>query len=446
MKRHLFGTDGIRGAAGQDPITPARFFALGQAAATYFGRKAKSPRLLIGMDTRESGPALEHALAAGWAGAGGNVLKAGVLPTPAVAFLVRHFKAQAGAVLSASHNPFGDNGLKFFSPLGEKLSDAQEAGIEAVLQAGPGKGPVALGRIAHAYDARGSYESFAASTLTKGRPLKGLKLVVDAAHGAALHTTPAVLERLGAKVVVLNAAPDGRNINLDCGSTHMAGLLKAVKRHQAHAGLAHDGDADRVLMVDEKGSLVDGDRMMGLCALYLLKAGKLPKKALVATVMSNLGFERALQGAGINVLRAGVGDRYVLELMKSSGAALGGEQSGHVIFRSLHATGDGLITALQVLGVMKQTGKRLSELAGFFVDVPQILVNVKTSKRVELMSVKPVAAAVAAAEKELAGLGRILLRWSGTEPKARVMIEGPSADQVKRLADSIALSIQRNVR
>jgi phosphoglucosamine mutase len=444
MKRHLFGTDGIRGAAGLDPITPARFFALGQAAAAFFGRKTKSPSLLIGMDTRESGPALEHALAAGWAGAGGNVLKAGVLPTPAVAFLVRHYRAQAGAVLSASHNPFGDNGLKFFSPLGEKLSDAQEAEIELGLSAGAGAS-ASLGRIARAYDARGSYESFAAATLPKGQPLKGLKLVVDAGHGAALHTTPAVLERLGAKVVVLNAAPDGRNINLDCGSTHMAPLVAAVRRHKAHAGLAHDGDADRVLMVDEKGALVDGDRMMGLCALHLMKRGRLAKKTVVATVMSNLGFERALQAQGITVLRAGVGDRYVLELMKSSGAVLGGEQSGHVIFRGLHATGDGLITALQVLGVMKASGKRLSELAGFFTEVPQILVNVKTSKRVDLMALKPVAAAVAAAEKELAGMGRILLRWSGTEPKARVMIEGPRADQVKRLAGSIAASIQRNV-
>ena len=448
MKRHLFGTDGIRGEAGVEPITPARFFALGQAAATYFGRKAERPSLLIGMDTRESGPVLEHALAAGWASAGGDVLKAGVLPTPAVAYLVRFFGAQAGAVLSASHNPFGDNGLKFFSPTGEKLSDAQEAAIEAILDA-QGKKPLTgkrLGRIARAYDARGRYEAFAASTLPKGKPLKGLKLVVDAGHGAALHTTPAVLSALGAKVILLNADPNGRNINLDCGSTHMVGLLKAVKRHKAHAGLAHDGDADRVLMVDEKGGLVDGDRMMGLCALSLLKERRLPKKTLVATVMSNLGFEKALQATGVKVLRASVGDRYVLELMKKSGAALGGEQSGHVIFRGLHATGDGLITALQVLHAMKKSGKKLSALAGFFTEVPQILINVRTKRRVDLAKVKPVAAAVAAAEKELHGVGRVLLRWSGTEPKARVMIEGPNASQVKRLADSIANAIQRNVR
>ncbi len=237
MNRHLFGTDGIRGEAGKDPVTPARFFQLGQAAATYFGKKAKRPSLLIGMDTRESGPALEHGLAAGWASAGGDVLKAGVLPTPAVAFLTRHFKAQAGAVLSASHNPYNDNGIKFFSPAGEKLTDAQEHAIEALLDPKVVHGGplLSLGRIARALDARETYKAFAASTLPKGQPLRGLKLVVDAGHGAALHTTPAVLKSLGATVVLLNAEPNGRNINLNCGSTEMDGLFKAVRQHQAHA-------------------------------------------------------------------------------------------------------------------------------------------------------------------------------------------------------------------
>jgi phosphoglucosamine mutase len=363
--------------------------------------------------------------------------------------LVRHFGAQAGAVLSASHNPYADNGLKFFSPQGEKLSDAQEAAIEALLDA-PKKAAkaVQLGRIARAFDARGAYEEFAAATIgpASSRPLRGMRLVVDAGNGAAVHTTPAVLRHLGATVIVMNDEPNGRNINLGCGSTEMDGLFKAVKRHKAHAGLAHDGDADRVLMVDENGRLVDGDRMMGLCALYLNARKRLPKKTLVATVMSNLGFERALQAAGIKVLRASVGDRYVLELMKKSGAALGGEQSGHVIFRGLHATGDGLITALQVLNVMKKSGKKLSALAGFFVDVPQLLVNVRTPRRVDLATVKPVAAVIAEAEAQLKGVGRVLVRWSGTEPKARVMIEGPSAALVDRLAHSIALAIQRNVR
>jgi phosphoglucosamine mutase len=440
MKRTLFGTDGVRGKAGEEPISPGTFFRLGQAAAQSFGRSAKQPSLLIGMDTRESGPALEHALAAGWASAGGNVLKAGVVPTPAVAYLVRYYGAQAGAVLSASHNPFEDNGLKFFGAKGEKLTDAQEAAIEAGLEK-PLAGPQKLGRIARALDARGLYEAFAASTLPKGQPLKGLRLVVDAGHGAALHTTPAVLESLGAQVLLLNADPNGRNINLNCGSTHMAGLLKAVKKHKAHAGLAHDGDADRVLMVDELGGLVDGDRMMGLCALNL----KLPKRTIVATVMSNLGFEKALTAQGIRVLRAGVGDRYVLELMKESGAMLGGEQSGHVIFRGLHATGDGLITALQVLGVMKKTGKPLSKLAGFFVDVPQLLVNVKCSRRVDLETVKPVVLAMAVAEAELKGQGRLLVRWSGTEPKVRIMLEGPSMPRITKLAADIARAVEKHV-
>ncbi|HTB21486.1 MAG TPA: phosphoglucosamine mutase [bacterium] len=444
MKRHLFGTDGIRGTAGLDPVTPEVFFSLGKAAAHYFGKGKPRPRLLIGRDTRESGRALDNALAAGFAAGGGEALKAGVLPTPAIAVLTRRYKAQAGAVLSASHNPFEDNGLKFFSPAGEKLTDAQEAELESLLA------PSALERARHPLgvvrdlpEAAEAYRHFVLSTVPKGMTLKGMKLVVDCGHGASGVSTPEVLRRLGATVHVLHNEPDGRNINRASGSTHPQALLKAVRRLRAHAGLAHDGDADRVLMADEKGRLVDGDRMMGLCALHMAAHGGLPRRLLVATVMSNLGFEKALGVRGITVLRAAVGDRYVLAMMKERGAVLGGEQSGHVIFSRLLPTGDGLVTALQVLSVMRRERKSLSELAGFFTEVPQLLVNVKVAGRADLAGIEPVAGAMAAAELELEGQGRVLVRWSGTEPKVRVMVEGPSLPQVERLAHGIAREIQK---
>ena len=444
MKRHLFGTDGIRGHAGTEPVTPDTFFRLGKAAAIFFGKGRPRPRLLIGRDTRESGLALEHALAAGFAAGGGEALKAGVLPTPAVALLVRRYKAQAGAVLSASHNPYEDNGLKFFSPLGEKLTDAEEERIEALL-AGEAlqhsKAP--LGVVYDRPEAVESYRRFAVHSFPKGLTLKGMRVVVDCGHGATVVSTPEVLRRLGARVLVLGASPDGHNINRGCGSTHPEAMLKAVRTHKAHAGITHDGDGDRVLMADEKGRLVDGDRMMAVCALGLAAHGKLPKRMLVATVMSNLGFEQALTQRGIKVLRAPVGDRYVLEMMKAQGAVLGGEQSGHVIFKKLLPTGDGLVTALQVLGAMRKAGQPLSKLAHFYEDVPQLLVNVKVARRADLAQVKPVAQAIGAAELELAGTGRVLVRWSGTEPKARVMIEGPDLRQVHRLAHGIAKTIEK---
>jgi len=444
LKRHLFGTDGIRGTAGVDPVTPEVFFSLGKAAAIYFAKGKPRPRLLIARDTRESGRALDNALAAGFAAGGGEALKAGVLPTPAIAVLTRRYKAQAGAVLSASHNPYEDNGLKFFSPQGEKLTDAQESELEALLA------PTALerarpplGAVRDLPEAAEAYRRFVLGTFPRGLTLKGLRLVVDCGHGASGVSTPEVLRRLGAEVHVLHDAPDGRNINRASGSTHPQAMLKAVKRLRAHAGLAHDGDADRVLMADEKASLVDGDRMMGLCALHLAAHGGLPGRLVVATVMSNLGFEKALGARGITVLRAPVGDRYVLELMKKRGAVLGGEQSGHVIFSRLLPTGDGLVTALQVLAAMRRERKPLSELAGFFTEVPQLLVNVKVARRADLAGIKSVAQAIAAAELELEGQGRVLVRWSGTEPKARVMIEGPSPAQVDRLAHGIAHEIQK---
>ncbi len=444
MKRHLFGTDGVRGRAGLEPVTPETFFRLGRAAALFFARGRPRPRLLIARDTRESGRALDNALAAGFAAGGGEALKAGVLPTPAIAVLTRRYRAQAGAVLSASHNPYEDNGLKFFSPAGEKLTDAEEAELEGLLDSPTAQRahPV-LGAVRDLPEAVGAYRAFCRGTLPKGFSLKGMRLVVDCGHGASGVSTPAVLRDLGATVHVLHDAPDGRNINRGGGSTHPGPMLKAVRRLRAHAGLAHDGDADRVLMADESGRLVDGDRMMGLCALHLAAHGSLPKRLLVATVMSNLGFEQALERRGITVLRAPVGDRYVLAMMKERGAALGGEQSGHVIFRRLLPTGDGLVTALQVLSVMRRERKALGALAGFFEEVPQVLVNVPVARRADLAAIEPVAAAIAAAELELEGQGRVLVRWSGTEPKARVMVEGRDAPRVDRLAHAIAREIHR---
>lgn len=444
MKRHLFGTDGIRGRAGLDPVTPELFFSLGKAAALYFGKGRPRPRLLIARDTRESGRALDNALAAGFSAGGGEALKAGVLPTPAIAVLTRRFKAQAGAVLSASHNPYEDNGLKFFSPAGEKLTDAQESELEALLApAALERARPPLGLVRDLPEAAEAYRHFALGTVPKGFSLKGMKLVVDCGHGASGVSSPQVLRALGASVHVLHNEPDGRNINRGGGSTHPLAMLKAVRRLRAHAGLAHDGDADRVLMADEKGRLVDGDRMMGLCALHMASHGSLPRRLVVATVMSNLGFEQALAARGVTVLRAPVGDRYVLALMKERGAVLGGEQSGHVIFRRLLPTGDGLVTALQVLAVMRRERKSLGELASFFTEVPQLLLNVKVSRRVDLAAIEPVAGAIAAAELELEGQGRVLVRWSGTEPKARVMVEGRDAHRVERLAHAIAREIQK---
>ncbi len=449
INQKLFGTDGIRGLANQYPVTPELAFRLGKAGASYFGRRGHRSRIVVGRDTRLSGQMLEGALLAGVSSAGGDVLRVGVLPTPAIAWLTRHYKADAGVVISASHNSFEDNGIKFFSPVGEKLSDAAEARLEALTL---GKAidrlsatGAAIGRVLDEPQAAEAYCQMALESVPASLNLRNLHIVVDCGHGATYFSTPEVLRRLGARVTVLHDLPDGRNINADCGSTYPQAMQEAVVRLGADLGLAHDGDGDRVLLADERGQLVDGDRMVGLCAIHYKARRELSKNLVVGTVMSNLGLELALQERGITLLRAAVGDRYVLQQMKRRGAILGGEQSGHVIFRRHLATGDGLITALQVLRVMKETGKLLTELAGFMVQVPQVLINVRVARRVDLDSISVYTAALKRARVQLKGRGRVLVRYSGTEPKVRVMVEGLDSGPVNTIAQSLADLLKRRL-
>jgi phosphoglucosamine mutase len=448
--RKLFGTDGIRGLANAGDVTPEVAFRLGRAGACFFKSRHKTPSIVVGRDTRLSGDMLEGALVAGISSMGVNVLRVGVMPTPAIAWLTARYQADAGVVISASHNSFEDNGIKFFSPLGEKLSDETEAKIEALYFGAKvdAERPTAegVGRVLEEPGALSEYCGFARRTVPEHLNLRNMHIVVDCGHGATYLSTPEVLRRLGARVTVLNDQPDGRNINANCGSTFPQAMQEAVVRLGADCGLAHDGDGDRVLMADESGTLVDGDRMLGLYAIHRKQQGKLPKDTVVATVMSNLGFEQAMEKAGITLLRAQVGDRYVLELMKKSGSMLGGEQSGHIIFRRHQPTGDGLITALQMLRVIKESGKPLAELAGFMTEAPQILVNVKLAKKKDIKSVKPLAAEMARVEKLLGKQGRLLVRWSGTEPKLRIMIEGQSMAEIEALAGRLAELAKKHIK
>jgi phosphoglucosamine mutase len=447
--RKLFGTDGIRGLANEYPVTPEVAFRLGKAGALFFKSKHRRPKIVIGKDTRLSGDMLEGALVAGISSSGVDVLRVGVLPTPAIAYLTQLHHADAGIVISASHNSFEDNGIKFFSPKGEKLSDVLEEKIEALFfgraldKAGARYGDI--GQVFEEPQSLDAYCQMALRSVPENISLKNLHIVVDCGHGATYLSTPEVLRRLGARVTVLHDMPDGRNINENCGSTYPKAMQEAVVRLGADTGLAHDGDGDRVILADERGNLVDGDRILGICALHMKSRRELPKNTVVSTVMSNLGFETALNEAGIKVLRTSVGDRYVLAEMRKKGLALGGEQSGHVIFLKHHSTGDGLITALQALRVMKETGKLLTELASFMTEVPQILVNVRVSKRVDLEKVAPLRKALEAARKVLGKQGRILVRYSGTEPKVRIMIEGPSRAEIEGMARQLADLVQRHV-
>jgi phosphoglucosamine mutase len=445
----LFGTDGVRGIANQEPMTPETVVKLGRAAAHIFKAPGERRSIVIGKDTRLTGYMLETALTSGITSMGVDVLLVGPLPTPGIAFMTRSLRADAGIVISASHNPFEDNGIKFFSRDGQKLPDALEAEIEALI----GSGAIdqirpradEIGKAYRIGDASGRYIEFAKATFPRRFTLRGLKVVVDCAHGAAYRVSPAVLKELGADVVALNVSPDGVNINAGCGSLHTEGLQRAVVAERADAGFAHDGDADRVLAVDERGRLVDGDQILAVCALDLLAQGRLAGQTVVATVMSNIGLEIALREAGVRLLRAAVGDRFVLEEMQRGGYVLGGEQSGHVIFAEHNTTGDGIITALQVLAAMRRTESPLSALAGRMVHFPQVLTNVRVARRAELATLPAVQAEISAAEAALLGTGRVLVRFSGTEPLARVMLEGPDEVHIRRLADGIAGAIQASL-
>jgi len=445
MTRTFFGTDGIRGLANTEPMTAATALRVGMAAGAYFTRGDHRHRVLIGKDTRLSGYMLEPALVAGFTAVGMDVFLVGPMPTPAVAMLTRALRCDLGVMISASHNPFHDNGIKLFGPDGYKLSDAAEAEIEAMIL-GADQPMLAdaskLGRAKRLDDADGRYVEFAKATLPKGKNLRGLKVVIDCANGAAYKVAPAVLWELEAEVIPIGVKPDGFNINRDCGSTHPRALQEAVVAHGAHVGVALDGDADRLVMVDERGQVIDGDQLMAVIAESWLQQGRLAKKGLVATVMSNLGLERFVQGLGIELIRTKVGDRYVLEAMRGEGYNLGGEQSGHIILSDFATTGDGVVAALQVLAALCESGKKASEFCRRFTPYPQLLRNVRHAggAPLELPKVK---SAIDAAEKKLGKAGRIVIRPSGTEPLIRVMAEGEDERLVQAVVQDIVTALEQ---
>lgn len=441
----LFGTDGVRGVANKG-LTPNLAFHLGQAGAYVLSKEHPHPRIIIGKDTRISGDMLEAALIAGICSVGADVLRVGVLPTPGIAFLTRTLDVSAGVVISASHNPVQDNGIKFFSSTGYKLPDAIEDEIEGILlsEEKPWEAPIGgeVGRVIEIHDAERRYMNFLKNTV--GR-LDGLKVVLDTANGAASHVGPKLLKELGIEVIPICNQPDGVNINAACGSTHPETLQKAVLEHKADLGLANDGDADRLIAVDENGRVVDGDFIMVICALALKTKGKLARNALVVTVMSNLGLHIALKNAGIQIFETQVGDRYVMEELLRTGAKLGGEQSGHIIFLDHNTTGDGLLTALQLLSVMKEQGKSLSALAAQMQRLPQVLINARVQNKEKSMNHPEVLKKVEEVKKILGDSGRILVRPSGTEPLVRVMVEGQDQNQLKVLAQSVIDVINQNL-
>lgn len=449
LTKKYFGTDGIRGRVGEMPITPEFVMHLGYSAGNVLASsewhlsKGERPAVLIGKDTRISGYMLESALQAGLSAAGVDVLLSGPMPTPAVAYLTRALRLQAGIVISASHNPFEDNGIKFFSAAGTKLPDVTEHAIEAGLKAPIKSMPSAqLGKARRVNDARGRYIEFCKSTFPNHLDLRGLRIVVDCAHGATYQIAGPVLHELGADVVAIGAQPDGLNINLECGATHSAALQEAVRLHQADIGIALDGDGDRVIMADKKGVLYDGDRLIYIIAKHRQQKGLL-KGGVAGTLMTNLAVENGLRKLDIPFARANVGDRYVLELLQKEGWQLGGEGSGHILCIDKHTTGDGIISALQVLYAMRDSAKTLPELAHGVTLYPQQLINVKVPKGFDSRANLAIRAAQADAERDLDDSGRVLLRPSGTEPLVRVMVEGESKQKVKHWAEKIA-DIVRN--
>lgn len=447
--RTLFGTDGIRGVANVEPMTCETALKLGRAAGHVFQENDRRHSILIGKDTRLSGYMIEGALVAGICSMGVDVLLVGPMPTPAVALITRSLRADAGVVISASHNPYEDNGIKFFSRDGFKLPDEIEAKIENLISSGDIDHirPTAhrVGKAFRIDDAVGRYIEFVKTSIPKKMTFDGIRIVVDCANGAAYKVAPAVLRELGAEVTALNIKPDGTNINKGCGSVHLEQMCAETKRQNAHIGIAFDGDADRVLMADEDGTCIDGDQVMAMCALDMLREGRLAKNTLVTTVMSNLGLDHAIKGGGGRVVRTQVGDRYVVEEMLREDYCVGGEQSGHVLFLEYNTTGDGMITALQVLALMKKTGKSLKELAACMTRFPQSLVNVPVKRKEPLESVPRIKKQVELVEKRLADRGRLLVRYSGTEPVARVMAEGQDESEITELVFSIAEIIREEL-
>jgi phosphoglucosamine mutase len=448
MSRKYFGTDGVRGRVGEAPITPDFVMRLGYAAgkvlvaAEHESLLGERPAVLIGKDTRVSGYMLESALEAGLTAAGVDVRLTGPMPTPGIAYLTRALRLQAGVVISASHNPYDDNGIKFFSASGSKLPDETEHAIEAALEepmiTAHSKG---LGKVKRVDDAAGRYIEFCKSTFPHDMDLRGLRVVVDCANGAAYHIAPPVLHELGADVIAIGNEPDGFNINHACGATHPDTLVKAVRKHRADVGIALDGDGDRLIMVDANGEVADGDRLLYAIASYRQERGQL-KGGVVGTLMTNLGTEIALRKLGCDFRRAQVGDRYVLELLNEQGWQLGGETSGHIICLDKHTTGDGIVSALQVLATLRHSGRKLSDAIRDCPVFPQVLINVRLAKGFKLDGQPEITKAVREVESELGDSGRVVLRASGTEPLIRVMVEGRDEVKVNRCAERIAEAVR----
>ena len=447
--RKLFGTDGIRGVANLEPMTSETAMKLGRAAAYLFKRRSGRHQIVIGKDTRLSGYMLESALTSGICSMGVDVLLVGPMPTPAIAFLTRSLRADAGVVISASHNPCQDNGIKFFSSDGFKLPDELESRMEALITSDEIQHlrPTAdeVGKAYRIDDAEGRYIEFVKRSLPRDLDFQGFRIVVDCAHGAAYKVSPKVLRELGATVWVIGDEPDGTNINDGCGAVHPERLQQAVREHHAHIGIAHDGDADRAIFVCEQGRIIDGDHVMAMMALDLQERELLKRRTVVGTVMSNFGLELALAKAGIALVRTAVGDRYLLERMVADGYNFGGEQSGHFIFLDHNTTGDGLISALQVVALMKRTGRSLSDLAQCMTAVPQILLNIRVNGKPDLDRVPELTQAIRTGEATLNGTGRVLVRYSGTEPVLRIIVEGAEASLIRTVAENLSAVVQRHL-
>lgn len=447
QKRKIFGTDGVRGVANVHPMTSDMALQLGRAIAHVFRNGGRHHGIVIGKDTRLSGYMLETALASGICSMGSDVMLVGPLPTPGIAFITQGMRADAGVVISASHNPYQDNGIKFFDRNGYKLPDELEAQMEQLISEGmtDSHRPTAdnIGKAIRIDDAAGRYIEFLKRSIPKGVNLNGLKIVLDCAHGAGYRVAPSVFSELGATVVAIGVNPDGKNINAGCGSTHPDLMAKLVTEHKADVGIALDGDADRIIMADEKGAIVDGDYILAICAQHMYRSGELAKGSVVSTVMTNLGLDMAMQAMGINVVRTSVGDRYVIQAMRSEGYNLGGEQSGHLIFLDYNTTGDGILAALKVLSILRERDQPLSVAKQVFTPFPQILTNVKVKEKKDFSQIPAIAGAIKKIERELGKRGRLVLRYSGTEMLARIMIEGENRDRLKGYADNLACEINK---
>ncbi len=449
-KRKLFGTDGVRGRANVHPMTAELALKLGQAVARHFrGSMPGRHKILIGKDTRLSGYMFEDALAAGICSMGVDVIQVGPMPTPGLAFLTTDMRCDAGVMITASHNPYQDNGIKFFGRDGFKLDDDIELKIEGMVASGElddcRAGADEIGQARRIEDAEGRYVVFLKNTFPQDSTLEGIRIVLDCANGAAYKVGPTVLQELGAEVFPLGVSPNGRNINEDCGSLHPNSTASRVREVRADIGIAVDGDADRVMIIDERGEVLDGDLVISLCARHLQDRGALKGGGVVTTVMSNLGLEEELEKLGLDLVRTQVGDRYVVEAMRQGGYNLGGEQSGHVVFLDHGRTGDGLMTALQVLAILARSSKPLSELAAGFQRYPQVMVNVGVSAKRPIEDLPRVQEAIAEVESKLDGRGRVLIRYSGTENKARVMVEGEEERAVSEYANTLAATLKESL-